>query len=54
MTLPQQIQPNFPNGFGTHNSISSQLFNLILNTAKIRQELERSWEDLAQWEELKI
>ena len=52
MTILQQIQPNFPNGFGTQISISSQTFNLVLNTARTRQELERSWEALAQQEEL--
>ena len=52
MTILQQIQPNLPNGFGTHISISSQLFNLVLNTARTRQELERAWEALAEHEEL--
>ena len=52
MTLLQQIQPNFPSRFGTQNFISLQLFNLVLNTARTRQELERDWEALAQHEEL--
>ena len=52
MTIPQQIQPNVPNGFGAHFSISAQLFNLVLNTARTRQEFERAWEALAQQEEL--
>jgi len=52
MTIPQRIQPNLPNGFGTQISISSQLFNLVLNTAKTREELERAWEALAQQEEI--
>ena len=52
MTIPQQIQPNVPNGFGAQFSISSQLFNLVLNTARTRQEFERAWEALAQQEEL--
>ena len=52
MTIPQQIQPNLPNGFGAQFSISSQLFNLVLNTARTRQEFERAWEALAQQEEL--
>ena len=52
MTIPQQIQPNLPNGFGAQFSISSQLFNLVLNTARRRQEFERAWEALAQQEEL--
>ena len=51
MTIPQQIQPNLPNGFGAQFSISSQLFNLVLNTARTRQEFERAWEALAQQEE---
>ena len=52
MTIPQWIQPNLPNVFGTQISISSQLFNLVLNTAKTREELERAWEALAQQEEI--
>ena len=52
MTIPQRIQPNFPNGFGTQISISSQLFNLVLNTARTREEFERAWEALAQQEEI--
>ena len=52
MKLPQQVQPNFPNDFETRNSISSQLFNLVLNTARTRQEFERAWEALSQQEEL--
>ena len=52
MTLPQQIQQKLPNGFGTQISIYSQLFNLVLNTARTRQELERAWEALAEHEEL--
>ena len=52
MTRPQQIQPNLPNGFGTQISISSQLFNLVLSTARTRHEFERAWEALAQQEEL--
>jgi len=52
MTIPQRIQPNLPNVFGTQISISSQLFNLVLNTAKTREELERAWEALAQQEEI--
>ena len=52
MTIPQRIQPNLPNVFGTQISISSQLFNLVLNTARTREEFERAWEDLAQQEEI--
>ena len=52
MTIPQRIQPNLPNGFGTQISISSQLFNLVLNTARTREEFERAWEALAQQEEI--
>ena len=52
MTIPQQIQPNLPNGFGTQISISSQLFNLVLNTTRTREEFERAWEALAQQEEI--
>ena len=52
MTQLQQIQPNLPDGFETQNSISLQLFILVLNTARTRQELERAWEALAEQEEL--
>ena len=39
-------------GFGTQISISSQLFNLVLNTTRTREEFERAWEALAQQEEI--
>ena len=52
MTIPQRSQPNLPNGFGTQISISSHLFNLLLNTARTREEFERAWEALAQQEEI--
>ena len=52
MTLPQQIEPNIPNNFGTQNYVSLQLFSLVLNTTRTRNELERPWENLAQQEEL--
>ena len=48
MTLPQQIQPNMPNEFGTQNFVSLQLFSLVLNKSRTRNELERAWEALAQ------
>ena len=41
-----------PNGFGTQISISSQLFNLVLNTARTREAFGRAWEALAQQEEI--
>ena len=52
MTILQQIQPNLPNGFETQISISSQLFNLVLNTARTREAFGRAWEALAQQEEI--
>ena len=41
-----------PNDFGTQNFVSLQLFNLVLNIVRTRNELERAWEALAQKEEL--
>ena len=53
MTLPQQIQPSLrPNDFETRNSLSSQLFNLVLNTTRTRNELKRALEALTQHREL--
>ena len=52
MILPQCTKPGFLNNLGNYNYVSSQLFNLTINTNRTRDGFERSWEALSQWEEL--
>jgi hypothetical protein len=43
MTVPNARQPNVEPGLQDQNSIALNLFNIILQTATNRTELERSW-----------
>lgn len=43
MAMPAQVQPNLSQYLSNQISISNWLFNLTLDTAKTREELERSW-----------
>jgi hypothetical protein len=43
MTVPVAVQPNIDPGLANQTHIASNLFNLILQTAHNREELERSW-----------
>lgn len=43
MAIPVQVQPNLAQNLSNQISISNSLFNLMLDTAKTREELERSW-----------
>jgi hypothetical protein len=44
MTVPNGRQPNIEPGLQDQTSIALNLFNTILQTARNRTELERSWE----------
>ena len=43
MTVPNARQPNVEPGLQDQNIIALNLFNIILQTATNRTELERSW-----------
>ena len=43
MTVPNARQPNVEPGLQDQNNIALNLFNIILQTATNRTELERSW-----------
>ena len=43
MTVPAAVQPNIEPGLANQTHIASNLFDLILQTANNREELERSW-----------
>jgi hypothetical protein len=43
MTVPNGRQPNIEPGLQDQTSIALNLFNTILQTARNRTELERSW-----------
>jgi hypothetical protein len=43
MTVPVTVQPNIDPGLANQIHIASNLFDLILQTAHNREELERSW-----------
>jgi hypothetical protein len=43
MTVPAAVQPNIVPGLLNQTHIASNLFDLILQTANNREELERSW-----------
>ena len=43
MTVPVAVQPNIDPRLANQTHIASNLFDLILQTANNREELERSW-----------
>ena len=43
MTVPAVVQPNIEPGLANQTHIASNLFDIILQTANNREELERSW-----------
>jgi hypothetical protein len=43
MTVPAAVQPNIEPGLSNQMHIASNLFDIILQTANNREELERSW-----------
>jgi hypothetical protein len=44
MTVPITRQPNIGNCLDDQTNITLNLFNIILETASTRAEIERSWE----------
>ena len=43
MTVPAAVQPNIEPGLSNQTHIASNLFDIILQTANNREELEHSW-----------
>jgi hypothetical protein len=48
MTVPVQRQPNLGDGLEDQTNITLTLYNLILETASNRVELNRSWEVVSE------
>jgi hypothetical protein len=54
MTLPEPNQPQIQVGLRDQRSILHQLYDLTITTTRSHEELERTWEALAQEEEITI
>lgn len=48
MVIPARIEPNLAHNFSNQYSISNDLFNMMFDTTRTREELERSWAAISQ------
>lgn len=43
MAIPIRTHPNLVHGFSNQINISTSLYNVMLDTMRTREEIERSW-----------